>query len=209
MVIKDHAMTEELSRRERKKIETRERLLASAWDLYRSKGFEATTVEEITNVADVAKGTFFNYFSSKEEKLGPLAVWRMEQLRDDIDVAKGAPSSALERIKLLLHNLTEDFFPSHDLARRTFFMLAYRSEQESPPLLLRRVFTELVREAQAQGELRDDVDPRLLSKILMVASLRDPRHLHTHEEQAAPQADMPRTLEILLEGLAGPQWRKK
>ena len=38
-----------LSRRERKKLETRERLLVAAWQHFNRKGFDATTVEEITS----------------------------------------------------------------------------------------------------------------------------------------------------------------
>lgn len=203
-------MTEQdLSRRERKKIETRERLLATAWNLYRSKGFEATTVEEITNVADVAKGTFFNYFSSKEEMLAPLAAWRMQQIWDRLDVTKGAPPSALARIALLLHGVSEDMFPDHDLARRTFSMMAYRSDQESPPLLLKRIFTDLVHEAQAQGEIRDDIDAYFASRLLMAATFREPKHHQARQEQVGRQPDIEETLRILLEGLAGKQRRTK
>ena len=54
------------SRRERKKQETRLRLLRSAWQLFREKGFDNTTVEDITEAADVGKGTFFNYFATKD-----------------------------------------------------------------------------------------------------------------------------------------------
>ena len=201
-------MTEpELSRRERKKDETRERLLSAAWTLYRDKGFEATTVEEITNAADVAKGTFFNYFSSKEEMLVPLAAWRMAPLWERIDIAQNAPASALGRIALLLNSLVEGLFPDHDLAHRTFSLLNRQPELESPPLRLKRVLIDLVREAQQHGELRDDVDPRFLAGLLMAASFRGPRH--EPQEEPSPQPDIDTTLEIMMEGLAGPQWRNK
>ena len=59
-------MKSKLSRRERKKLETRQALLEAAWALFHDKGFHDTTIEEITDRADVAKGTFFNYFPSKE-----------------------------------------------------------------------------------------------------------------------------------------------
>src|SRR5712692_11692855 len=73
-------MTElELSRRERKKEETRERIFKAACKLFRDKGFEDTTIDDITERADVAKGTFFNYFPRKEAVLGYLSeVWIAE-----------------------------------------------------------------------------------------------------------------------------------
>src|SRR3977135_1732145 len=67
-------MTElELSRRERKKEETRERIFKAACKLFRDKGCESTTIDDIAEKADVAKGTFFNYFPRKEAVLGYLS----------------------------------------------------------------------------------------------------------------------------------------
>ncbi len=54
------------SRRERKKRETRRRIVAEATRLFSERGFDAPTVDEIAEAADVAKGTIYNYFGSKE-----------------------------------------------------------------------------------------------------------------------------------------------
>ena len=69
-------MEHALSRRERKKQETRQGLLEAALALFRERGYDETTIEEITDRADVAKGTFFNYFPSKEALLSELTVWQ-------------------------------------------------------------------------------------------------------------------------------------
>lgn len=49
-----------------------EELMNAALDLFATKGFEATTVNEIVEKAKVAKGTFYNYFTSKTEILQAL-----------------------------------------------------------------------------------------------------------------------------------------
>ncbi|MEV4641248.1 TetR family transcriptional regulator [Actinoplanes sp. NPDC049548] len=51
--------------RERKKAETRRRIQQHALHLFRTKGYEATTVEEIAAAAGVSHMTFFRYFPSK------------------------------------------------------------------------------------------------------------------------------------------------
>ncbi|MFN4033129.1 MAG: TetR/AcrR family transcriptional regulator [Fimbriimonadales bacterium] len=57
------------NRRERRREETRQRLIKAALALMQQKPFEQVTVEEITTLADVAKGTFFTYFPTKEHLL--------------------------------------------------------------------------------------------------------------------------------------------
>jgi len=57
------------NRRQRRSSEIRERLFRAALDLFANKGFLETTVEDITEAADVGKGTFFNYFPSKDHIL--------------------------------------------------------------------------------------------------------------------------------------------
>jgi AcrR family transcriptional regulator len=56
-------------RRERKKLATRQALQDVALWLVAERGLDQVTVEDISEAADVATRTFFNYFSSKEEAL--------------------------------------------------------------------------------------------------------------------------------------------
>src|ERR1700686_5144590 len=63
----------ELSRRERKKEETKERIFRAAFTLFKQGGVEDTTIDEICAKADVAKGTFFNYFPQKQAIFAYLA----------------------------------------------------------------------------------------------------------------------------------------
>ena len=61
-----------LSRRERKKQQNRQRLLDCAIDLFQTQGFDKTTVDDIAEAADVSRGTFFNYFPTKEHLLDDI-----------------------------------------------------------------------------------------------------------------------------------------
>ena len=62
-------------RRERRRQETRERLFQSAMRLLSERDYTEVTVEMITEAADVGKGTFFNYFLTKEAVIS----YRFEQ----------------------------------------------------------------------------------------------------------------------------------
>ncbi|MFW0797250.1 TetR family transcriptional regulator [Gordonia sp. CPCC 205515] len=53
--------------RERKKLQTRDRLISAALELCDSQGFDATTVEQISDAADISPRTFNRYFATKED----------------------------------------------------------------------------------------------------------------------------------------------
>src|ERR1035437_2483428 len=59
-------------RRQRRAAETRLRLFRCALQLIAERGFPNVTVEDITEAADVGKGTFFNYFATKDHVLGVM-----------------------------------------------------------------------------------------------------------------------------------------
>src|SRR5262252_2533188 len=79
-----------LGRRERRKEETRKQIFQAAMKLFGKKGVFATTVEEITEAADVGKGTFFNYFPSKEAILSALAERQLEIIDRAVEKAANA-----------------------------------------------------------------------------------------------------------------------
>lgn len=96
----------ESSRRERKKFETEQRLIKAAIELMQEKGVFDTTVEEITSRADVGKGTFFNYFPSKEAVIASVFLAKREQVAMAAEIMRKADDakSALKRFMLFAVN---------------------------------------------------------------------------------------------------------
>ena len=204
-------MEQTLSRRERKKLETRQGLLEAALALFRENGYDETTVEEITERADVAKGTFFNYFPSKEALLSELTVWQFSQLRGALAVDQGAPESPLARIKLLVRFLYEQTLSDWHLFQRAF---ATRLSNPHPSHhqakhRLSGLLTELVREAQACGEIRADVEAELVSDLMFVAHFRRLSACFRENGILPSPDDSEQVIDLLVDGLAGPNWSKR
>ena len=80
------------NRRERRRLETRERIYRAALQIFAERGYLETTVEDITESADVGKGTFFNYFPTKEHVLATYGEQRVAA----IEVALAGKAEAAE-----------------------------------------------------------------------------------------------------------------
>lgn len=155
------------SRRERRKEETRRRLLAAAEQLFHTKGVEATTVEEIAAAADVAKGTFFNYFENKQTLLVTLTFIRIHSLLVE-PPAPGQP--AAERIACTLRAMGDELFPYRDLAQQIFMHAqVYPIPTEPTPA---QVMAAMVREGQLHGEFHPDVDADVAGELLAAYFVR-------------------------------------
>ncbi len=97
-------------RRERKRRQTRERIEQAAMSLFMERGFDATTIEEITEAADVSKRSFFDYFPSKEEV---VFAWQ-DSFADRLMAAIAARPSGESAVKTVEEALTATVMASAD-----------------------------------------------------------------------------------------------
>ncbi len=89
------------NRRERRRLETRERIYRAALQIFAERGYLETTVEDITEAADVGKGTFFNYFPTKEHVLatyGEQRVAAIERRPEESSLGKPLRASRAQGI---------------------------------------------------------------------------------------------------------------
>ena len=150
------------NRRERRKLQIRERLVQAAVDLFSSRGFHRTTVEDITEAPDVGKGTFFNYFPSKEHVLGSLAEIQIGRLNEGLAAARTGRSTyeVLRDLSQVMPRL-----PGRSRLMTRSMMSGLAGSETVRTLILpgmmrgREVLEEVFRLGQERGEIRTDLDP--------------------------------------------------
>lgn len=157
------------SRRERRSLELRERLFRSALDLFARKGFAETTVEDITNAADVGKGTFFNYFPSKDHILLAFGEMQLAKLRDAVEEARHSSEPLPQYLRSLSVRMTQE--PMRNPAIVRALLLGYLSSTPVRQAMLdmqKRVLAlhgEMIELGQQRGEVRDDVSAVELAQV--------------------------------------------
>ncbi len=148
------------NRRERRRAEMRERIIRAALRLFSERGVNGTTVEDITNEADVGKGTFFNYFPNKEDILIHLCQLQMGKIREFVSKSLHSPKSMDLVLYELALKLIEEF--GHSPALMQSILAAFFSSESARQQMAkdfvadRLVLAELMSARQGRGELRGD-----------------------------------------------------
>src|ERR1700730_3330918 len=95
-------------------------LYRAALQLFAERGYQKTTVEDITEAADVGKGTFFNYFPTKEHVLATYGEERIALMRRALNEAKSGNRPVQAVLKELVADLAGHSSQSPDLLRSIF-----------------------------------------------------------------------------------------
>jgi AcrR family transcriptional regulator len=157
------------SRRQRRSAETREKLFRAALDLFANKGFLETTVEDITEAADVGKGTFFNYFPSKDHILLAFGEMQIGKLEAAVDVAREASEPMTVFFQNLVNQMTQE--PMRNPALIRSILQAYLSTTSVRAAMMdmqRRVLgfhTQMFKIGQERGEIRSDLPASEIAQV--------------------------------------------
>ncbi len=155
----------------------RSEILGAALVCFSRDGFHRTTMQDIVRESGLSPGAIYNYFKSKEEIVEAIAIRRQlkeKQLVTD-SIASGPADQALQRLRDAFLNELDN--PKERLRRRVSVQL-WAEAQRNPGIrrLVRRSFeeprkliSELVMAARAQGTIADWVNPDVLACFLIAA----------------------------------------
>jgi|SRR5579875_278639 len=151
---------EKLPRYERKKAQTRERIYRAALRLFAQRGLASTTVDEIVAAADVAKGTFFNYFHSKEEIFAFFIEIQLSKVVRAVEEVQRGKHSIQDVLRKAFERLGGEVGSSPNLARALVAsVLGNEAARKTIAMGMaegRRLLEVILRLGQERGEVRSD-----------------------------------------------------
>lgn len=161
------------SRRARRRRELRERVYLVCRELFPKHGFEATTVEQIAEAADIAPATFFNHFGSKRGVLALMTSEVFTYVGSLIEAHLGGERPIGRQLVGLARDAGEQIAENHHIARDVVLELVRmeaRPEEPSPYLArLHQPVTAALEAGQMRGEVRSDLDAQFLSEMVVGA----------------------------------------
>lgn len=183
-------------RRQRRSAEIRQRLFRAALGLFAEKGFAETTVEDITNAADVGKGTFFNYFPSKDHIVLAFGEMQLGKLEEAIQVARSTNEPMPKFLRALGVRMTQE--PSRNPAIVRALLQGYLSTSPVREIMIdiqtrmHALLTQMIQLGQDRGEIRSDLPAAEIAHVfrqtifgtLLIWSLFSDATLHSRIEAA-------------------------
>lgn len=156
-----------MSLREKKKIETKNKIFEVAGRLFKERGFENTTVDEITTEAGIGKGTFFNYFPTKAALLREFVKEKDEFASDLAREELGKNIPIKEKIRNILVNVAKSNEKDKEITK--IFVIEYLrnyGNEERKSGGLKNLMKVLLEKGASCGEMKEGIDVKLAAENL-------------------------------------------
>ena len=160
-------------RRARRRRELRARVYEVSRKLFHEQGFEATTVEQIAEAADIAPATFFNHFQSKRGVLALMTNEVVAYVGSLVEAHLHGNRSIGDQLVGLARDAGEQIAENHHIARDVVLELVRmeaRPEDTAPYLgSVHAPVTAALEAGQKRGEVRSDLDAQFMSEMVVGA----------------------------------------
>lgn len=152
----------------------RTRILEAATRVFAKKGFYNATISDVAQVAEVAEGTIYLYFKSKDDLLISLFEHSIDLFKDEVEAElKGVdhPEEKLRKfialhLKLVQKNQDLAQVLQIELRQSSKFMKEYKGGKFADYL---NIIRGIIEEGQARGLFREELDPRILRRAIFGA----------------------------------------
>jgi AcrR family transcriptional regulator len=179
-------------RREQQRERMRHRLLEAALELFESQGFDATTIDQIADRADVARQTVLNHYPAKQDF---VAAWG-ERRRQELAVHEEVPvESARDGLHRIMSALAQINVREERLTRQL-------RKQRIVPQPVPEALFRILHEGQQRGEIARSADPQVAAEIIAGVYFDTVSRWLVDEPGFDLRQELKIRLDLLLNGLA-------
>jgi AcrR family transcriptional regulator len=153
--------------RTEKKNRLRRQILSNAVQLFKERGFDEVTIDDIIGPLEISQATFFNYFPSKDAVLQQVAediVMRYREMLED-EIQREAPTA--EKMDRLLEGMGRGLQADRRFFRTLFTRSVLHLGNVRAEQTLSDLSAALMRQGQQRGEIRTEYDPHELAEIFI------------------------------------------
>jgi AcrR family transcriptional regulator len=147
-------------RMERKKKESRQKIIEVAMDLFQHQGFDNTTMEQIAEAADIARKTLYNYFPVKEAIADEYVQNISKELAQvNLENLQKLPDTR-SRLLAALNNTYGWVEMNPEITRTVLlyrFKNVYQVGKNPEETGTQAVMAEIIRQGQQAGEIKPDI----------------------------------------------------
>lgn len=200
-----------LNRRQAAKVRTRQKVLDAARDLFSERGYDPATIRDIAKGAGMSTGAVFANFQDKAELFEAVLAEHMERLTEVVRAAAAEPGDVKARLLATLgagyHHTLDQLPLMQAIVARSWFQ-PQQAEQRARGFTkgLLSVVGEVLRDGVRSGELKQDVDVRLIGEMIWDAYIVNYRGAAYDgwDSQALSQR-LERQLDVILAGASAPR----
>lgn len=193
------------NRRERKKQDTRQRVVKIAMYFFRKQGFDSTTMEQIADEVDISKATLYNYFPVKESIISDYWQNNIKEFKFQIlEMIQLLPDSR-SRIQKTFTKAAAELFKSKEDIYKIY--LSYWLRNLNNPSANERlrsgfedIFTMIIKLGQHAGDIRKDMSVELLVKYMEVLFLTVCLNWLSDPKLFPLEATLAQTVSLFIEG---------
>ncbi|MBR3397194.1 MAG: TetR/AcrR family transcriptional regulator [Lachnospiraceae bacterium] len=152
--------------------QTKSRIVSAAWKLFYEYGYSNTTIDDIIELAQTSKGSFYHYFESKDDLLGSLSYLfdeKYEELTEAMDPSL-SPAEKLVYINQELFLMIENTVPVTLLTQLFRSQLTTKGEKHllDPDRIYYRLLRKIAAEGKEKNCFREDLSVNDITKAYAI-----------------------------------------
>ena len=154
---------------ERKKNQTKKKIVSAAWRLFYEQGYENTTVDDIVELSGTSKGSFYHYFEGKDALLSSLSIL-FDEKYEELTPKMDPEMNRFDKLMYLnreLFSMIERTVPIDLLARMYSTQLVTRGEKHllDHNRVYYRLLRSIVLEGQERGQINREIPAAEITKL--------------------------------------------